>query len=122
MCRGRPRCKRRVESVPDVAYFKPRGIPLDDLEIVNLTVEEFEAIRLVDSEGLEQEQAAANMGVSRRAFWDDLQSGRKKVADALVRGKAIEIKGGNFIVNSKCCGNPRRNERRGCCKDKEMKT
>ena len=101
MCRGRPRCKRRVESIPGVTYFKPRGIPLDDLELVNLTIEELEAVRLVDLEGLEQEQAAARMGVSRRAFWADLQSGRKKIADALVTGKAIEIKGGDFIVEVK---------------------
>jgi len=101
MCRGRPRCKRRVESVPEVTYFKPKGIPLDDLEIVNLTVEEFEAVRLVDLDGLEQEEAAAKMGVSRRAFWDDIQNARKKIADALVNGKAIEIKGGDFVVEVK---------------------
>jgi len=101
MCRGRPRCRRRVESVPDITYFKPRGIPLDELEIINLTVEEYEAVRLVDFEGLEQEQAAARMGVSRRAFWDDIQNARKKIADALVNGKAIEIKGGDFVVEVK---------------------
>jgi hypothetical protein len=96
--RGRPRCLRNVSEVPEVDYFKPRGIPLSELETVNLTVEELEAIRLVDFMGLEHEEAAEKMNVSRKPLWTDLKSGRKKVADALINGKAIEIKGGNFVV------------------------
>lgn len=96
--RGRPRCLRSVSGIPDVDYFKPRGIPLSELETVNLTVEELEAIRLVDFMGLEHEEAAEKMNVSRKPLWMDLKSGRKKVADALINGKAIEIKGGNFVV------------------------
>jgi len=57
-CRGRPKCPRRVEQTPDVTYFKPRGVPLSDLEVVSLTVEELEALRLVDIEGLRQEDTA----------------------------------------------------------------
>jgi predicted DNA-binding protein (UPF0251 family) len=96
-CRGRPKCPRRVEQTPDVTYFKPRGVPLADLEVVSLTVEELEALRLVDVEGLRQEDAASRVGVSRRAFWEDLKAARMKVAIALSTGKAIEIKGGNYI-------------------------
>jgi uncharacterized protein len=96
-CRGRPKCPRRVEQTPDVTYFKPRGVPLSDLEVVSLTVEELEALRLVDIEGLRQEDAAARVGISRRAFWEDLKAARMKVALALSTGKAIEIKGGNYI-------------------------
>lgn len=99
--RGRPKCLRRVEFNPNVTYFKPRAIPISDLEIVVLTVEEFETIRLIDFNGLEQEVAAQKMGISRRAFGDELQNARKKVADALVNGKAIEIKGGNYIMVEK---------------------
>ena len=96
-CRGRPKCPRRVEQTPDITYFKPRGVPLSDLEVVSLTVEELEALRLVDIEGLRQEDAAVRVGVSRRAFWEDLKAARMKVALALSTGKAIEIKGGNYI-------------------------
>ena len=96
--RGRPRCLRNVSQIPDVDYFKPRGIPLTDLEAVTLSVEELEAIRLVDFGGLEHEEAAQKMNVSRKTLWRDLKSGRKKVADALINGKAIEIKGGSFVV------------------------
>lgn len=96
--RGRPRCLRNVSEVPEVNYFKPRGIPSVNLEIVVISVEELEAIRLVDFIGFEHEEAAGKMNVSRKTIWRDLKSGRKKVADALINGKAIEIKGGNFVV------------------------
>ncbi|HIH74630.1 MAG TPA: DUF134 domain-containing protein [Methanosarcina sp.] len=101
-CRGRPKCPRRVEQTPDVTYFKPRGVPLADLEVIALTVEELEALRLVDVEDLRQEDAAARVGVSRRAFWEDLKAARRKVAFALSTGKAIEIKGGNYIRAEGC--------------------
>jgi uncharacterized protein len=97
---GRPRCPRRIECEPEVTYFKPRGVPLHELEVVVLTVEELEVIRLLDLEGMDQEHAAQRMGISRRAFWEDLQSGRRKVADALIRGKAIEIKGGSHSTDA----------------------
>lgn len=64
---------------------------------MSLTVEELESLRLVDLEGLLQEDAAVQMGISRRAFWEDLKAARTKVALALSTGKAIEIKGGNYI-------------------------
>ncbi|AYK14975.1 MAG: DUF134 domain-containing protein [Methanosarcina flavescens] len=96
-CRGRPKCPRRVEQTPNVTYFKPRGVPLSNLEVVSITVEELEALRLVDVEGLRQEDAAIRVGISRRAFWEDLKAARTKVALALTTGKAIEIKGGNYI-------------------------
>jgi hypothetical protein len=69
-------------------------VPLSELEVVSLTVEEVEALRLVDLEEMQQEEAAQKMGISRRAFWEDIQSVRKKIAFALTNGKAIEIKGG----------------------------
>ncbi|TGC10931.1 DUF134 domain-containing protein [Methanolobus halotolerans] len=100
-CRGRPRSPRRVECSPEVFYFKPRGVPLKELETVSLAVEELEALRLVDVDGMTQEEAAFKMGVSRRAFWEDLQQARKKVALALTTGKAIEIAGGNYINTGK---------------------
>jgi predicted DNA-binding protein (UPF0251 family) len=92
----RPVKWRRVDSVPSVTHFKPAGIPLHSLEEVNLTVEEVEAIRLKDVEGLEQEECAQSMQISRPTFHRVLESARKKLADALLNGKAIRIEGGNF--------------------------
>jgi predicted DNA-binding protein (UPF0251 family) len=90
-----PKC-RRVEFLPNVTYFKPAGTPLRDLEEVALSVEEAEAIRLKDLEGLEQEQGAEKMNVSRPTYQRILASARQKLADALLHGKAIRIEGGNF--------------------------
>lgn len=90
-CRGRPKSPRRVGCSPEVLYFKPRGVPLKELDTVSLAIEELESLRLVDVEGMTQEDAAFTMGISRRAFWKDLKSARKKVALALTTGKAIEI-------------------------------
>lgn len=64
------------------------------LEEVSMTVDEFEAIRLADLEGLYQEQAAAKMEISRPTFGRIVESAHKKVADALVNGKALKIEGG----------------------------
>lgn len=95
---GRPRCPRRIETEPPVTYFKPRGVPMSELDVVILTLEELEALRLSDLEGLGQEEAAKRMGISRRAIWEDLQNARSKIAEALVNGKAIEIKGGDYTL------------------------
>lgn len=92
--RGRPRMMRHVSLDLDVDYFKPAGIRKVDLETIILKVEEVEALRLVDLEGLEQEEAAEKMKVSRKTLWRELQSARSKVADALINGKAIKIEGG----------------------------
>ena len=92
----RPHRCRRVTLEPNVTYFKPRGIPLVDLEEVILQVDEFEAVRLKDLEGLEQESAAKKMDISRPTFQRLVVSARKKIANALVHGKAIKIEGGNY--------------------------
>ncbi len=93
---ARPRNCRRVGCLPGSEYFKPRGIPLSALDEINLTVDEFEAIRLADFEGLYQDQAAGKMNVSRQTFGRIIASGHKKVAEALVKGKALKIEGGDF--------------------------
>jgi predicted DNA-binding protein (UPF0251 family) len=93
---GRRRLWRRVSSIPEVTYFKPAGVRMSGLEEVWLLVEEAEAIRLKDLEGLEQEECAEKMSISRSTFSRLLDSARRKVADALLNGKAIRIEGGNF--------------------------
>ena len=94
----RPFKCRRVTTIPGVTYFKPAGIPLRLLEEIHLSVEEAEAIRLKDMKGLEQEEAAEIMNISRPTFQRVLSSARKKVADALLNGKAIRIGGGNYEI------------------------
>jgi predicted DNA-binding protein (UPF0251 family) len=97
---ARPINCRRVGSIPRVDYFKPRGIPLSVLEEIILTVDELEAVRLADLEGLYQEQAAERMNVSRPTFGRIIESAHKKVAEALVKGKALKIEGGEFAMVS----------------------
>lgn len=91
---ARPQCCRRVGFSPKVCYYKPRGIPLIFLEEVVLTLDELEAIRLADLEGLYQEQAAKKMNVSRPTFGRIIESAHKKVAEALIKGKALKMEGG----------------------------
>lgn len=92
----RPRIPRRVWFQPAVTYYKPAGIRMVSLEETILTVDEFEAIRLKDYEGLDQTEAAKKMGISQPTFQRIYESARKKIADALVNGKAIRIEGGPF--------------------------
>jgi uncharacterized protein len=79
-----------------VRFFKPRGIPLCELQIVRLKDEEWEAIQLTDHKGLEHADAARQMGISRPTFSRVLASGRTAVAKALAEGGALEIGGGDF--------------------------
>jgi predicted DNA-binding protein (UPF0251 family) len=93
---GRRQMWRKVSYLPPITYFKPAGIRLAALEEVNLLIEEAEAIRLKDKEGLEHEECAQKMNISRSTFSRLLDSARQKLADALLNGKAIRIQGGNF--------------------------
>jgi predicted DNA-binding protein (UPF0251 family) len=87
----RPRKCRRVECDVAADYFKPRGIPLAHLEEVELALDELEAIRLADVEGLYHEDAARRMDVSRATFGRTLEAARRKIAECIVGGKAIRI-------------------------------
>lgn len=87
----RPRCCRRIAGEPACRVFKPAGIPASTLEEVVLTLEEYEALRLADHEGLYQEAAAERMGVSRQTFGRAIASARGKVARALVLGCVLRI-------------------------------
>jgi predicted DNA-binding protein (UPF0251 family) len=84
-----------VAAPPACDYFKPRGVPLANLSEVALSVDELEALRLADLEGLYQDGAAAQMGVSRATFGRIVEAARRKVAEALVHGKALRIEGGS---------------------------
>jgi len=93
---SRPTKLRCVAQLPKVGEFRPVGIPASALQRVCLSLEEFESIRLRDAEGLEQGECAQQMRISRPTFHRILESARKKLADALINGKAIQIGGGNF--------------------------
>jgi predicted DNA-binding protein (UPF0251 family) len=92
----RPQKERKVAFNPEISYFKPRGIPMFDLEEVCLTVDQREAIRLSDLLGMSHEEAGRHMGVSRATFGRIIQRAREAVADALINGKAINVEGGNY--------------------------
>ncbi|MFH0975133.1 MAG: DUF134 domain-containing protein [Spirochaetota bacterium] len=98
---SRPKCCRKIGCSPDANYFKPRGIPSLELEEIVLTLDEFEAIRLADAEGLYQEDAAAKMNISRQTFGRIIESAHKKIADVLINGKALKIEGGEVAMEEK---------------------
>ncbi len=92
----RPRRFRRVSFRPDITHFKPAGVRLSDLRECILTIEELESIRLKDLEDIDQIEAAKRMNISQPTFHRLLLEARKKIADAIVNGKAIRIQGGHF--------------------------
>lgn len=96
---GRRRKCRAVAGLPAVSLYKPQGVPLGQLTGVALPVEGLEALRLVDAEGLSQEEAAAHMHVSRPTLCRILAEARSLVATALNRGWAIRIEGGDYAVH-----------------------
>lgn len=87
----RPKKRRCIRFSPKVTYFKPRGIPLRLLDEVELNHDEFEAIRLRYIENLEQISCAKKMKISQSTFQRILTSANQKIAEALVKGKAIKI-------------------------------
>ena len=97
---ARPKKRRTVAVHPGVSYFKPRGIPMLELEEVQLTIDEREALRLADLDHLSHEEAGRCMGVSRATFGRIIQRARRVLADALINGKAIRIEGGNYRIVS----------------------
>ena len=88
---GRRRKCRFVADMPEVTVFKPQGVPMSELRGVVLGLDGFEALRLVDGEGLTQEQAAERMQVSRPTLCRILGEARSQVARALSRGWAIRV-------------------------------
>jgi predicted DNA-binding protein (UPF0251 family) len=90
----RPCCLRHVGWKPPAGLFKPAGIPACALDEVTLTLDEVEALRLADLNGLYQEQAAEQMKISRPTFSRIVEQARRKVAEALIHGKALRLEGG----------------------------
>jgi len=118
----RPRVSKTVSRGLRERVFKPRGVPLAELEAARLTLDGLEAIRLADLKGLYQEEAAEWMGVSRATFARILATARRAVADFLVNGKSLEVGGGiverRTMAKGSCPvhGAPRRRGRNCICK------
>jgi len=88
---GRPCLRRRISSQINSYYFKPQGIPMSSLDIIELTIEEVEAMRLKNIKNLDQIECARQMKTSQSTFQRILSSAYKKISQAIVEGKAIKI-------------------------------
>jgi len=97
--RGRPKKYRIVKHDPEISHFSPRGRPGRPDE-VDLTMDEFEAVRLADYMGLEQKEAAQSMRISQQTFSRILKRARRAIADGLIGGKIIKIQGGFYVISS----------------------
>lgn len=95
---ARPRIPRCIAQTPRAVYFKPRGIPMVQLQEKVLGMEEMEALRLSDMDGLSTQEAAARMRVSRHTFGRILKRARRIVAEALCQGCALRIEGGHYTL------------------------
>ncbi|MGR5065820.1 DUF134 domain-containing protein [Photobacterium sp. DNB22_13_2] len=87
----RPKIQRRIRCRPAYSCFKPNGVPMSELASLSLAADELEALRLVDLNGLSQQAAAQELGVSRQTLGNIVAAARHKVASALVKGMALEL-------------------------------
>lgn len=91
--RGRPRLNRALDGGAAGRCYAPQCNSSEQNEVVLLLPEEIAALDLIDMQGLEQEAAAAVLGVSRKTIWRDIHVARHKIADAILNGKAIQVEG-----------------------------
>lgn len=106
--RGRPKKYRIVHVDPKISQFSPRGKAGRPNE-VDLSMDQFEAIRLADYIGLPQKEAAKSMRVSQQTFSRILNKARKSLAFGLVTGSAIKIQGGHYVISSREDNTPKKN-------------
>ncbi len=114
----RPIQCRRISEKTAACVFKPAGVPSLGLVSVHMTLDELEALRLADLQGLYHEEAAVQMDVSRPTFGRILSAARRKVAEALVGGKELTIDGGQIIEQGEehlCCNKGHRPRKKRCC-------
>ncbi len=105
--RGRPRARRRIGEHGQWRCYAPQCSTGEDVGSISLLPEDIELMRLIDLEGLEQEEAAMVLGVSRKTVWKDIHEVRMKIADALVHGKIIEVSDCSIRSEGSC---PKENE------------
>lgn len=115
---SRPRIPKRICDVPTVDTLTPSGRKSPSSEIVNMSVEEYEVIRLIDHEDLNQEQCAQVMGVARSTVQRLYNNARKKIADSIINVKVLKISGGDYSLcvkkrDDSVCRGCNRHQRRG---------
>ncbi|KPK96897.1 MAG: hypothetical protein AMJ95_11800 [Omnitrophica WOR_2 bacterium SM23_72] len=98
--RGRPKKYRIIHQDPKISQFSPRGRPGRPDE-VNLSMDEFEAIRLADYIGFNQQEAAKSMRISQQTFSRILRKAHKLLANGLISGATIKIQGGSYVISHK---------------------
>jgi predicted DNA-binding protein (UPF0251 family) len=118
----RPCCCRLVAGEPAATDFRPAGRRACELDVVGMTLDELEALRLADLDGLYQEDAAARMRISRATFGRIVESARRKVAEALVHGKALRIRGGPVCCSPPPGGRCRKPSGGGCLRSEQEKS
>lgn len=99
----RPSKPRIIGAQPEICNFKPRGIPAKKLKAVNITLDEYEAVRLADYEGLSHEDASVLMNISRPTFSRLVEKARVKIATFLIEGTELSIAGGNVTFQERGC-------------------
>lgn len=107
---GRPIKWRKVCCLPESVKFGPLDLSSDEKNFVNMTVDEYETIRLIDLEGFNQEQCASQMNIGRTTVQGIYIEARKKLAEALVCGKMLHIEGGEYRL----CDDPKNGCGEGC--------
>lgn len=105
----RPKNNRIVYEPPIYTEFKPVGSRGQNLEVIDLTLDEFEALRLADQKAMSHAEAAEEMEISRSTFTRLIEQARKKLADFIIHGKLLSINGGNVhfrnnIIKCQSCG------------------
>jgi uncharacterized protein len=116
---SRPRIQKRICDVPSIDTFTPSGMSSASAQTVTMSVEEYEALRLIDYEDLSQEQCAQIMGVARSTVQRLYNDARKKIADSIINVKVLKIGGGDYTIclkkqnQSLCTGCKRHQHRRG---------
>ncbi len=95
----RPYRRRKIEGLPACQSFKPRGVPRRNLKLEELSLDEYEAIRLADYLKMEHSEASEKMGISRPTFTRLIEKARHKIAGVLVEGKELIITGGNIDLS-----------------------
>ena len=117
---ARPRKRRNVCILPEINKFGPKGPGVaKSQDIVVMSVEEYETIRLIDLERLTQEECAQSMGVARSTVQRIYDESRKKIADALINGKNLKIGGGDYKLCDKDDGE-KMCLKLGCCRKRAL--
>jgi predicted DNA-binding protein (UPF0251 family) len=107
----RPRKLRTVCDVPHDSLFGPKGRCIDEKNIVIMSVDEYETIRLIDHENMTQEECAVQMNIARTTVTSIYHEARKKLASVIVLSAFLKVEGGDYVL---CSGNHHHCNRQGC--------